>query len=119
MPGALIIKESLIIFNLYFRFKMTFDNYGRTLSREMVKLSALRSWKQLSARLSKVSRWVLYSETCLKRPLKRRQNIGFQDRLLLYVGEKYCRMLSRLLLNVDESIAECSKRAFCNTFDLH
>ena len=34
-----------------------------------------------------------YSKTCLKWPLKRRPNIGFQDRLLLNAGQKYCRML--------------------------
>ena len=28
-----------------------------------------------------------------KRPLKRRPKIGFQDRLLLNAGQKYCRML--------------------------
>ena len=34
-----------------------------------------------------------YSKTCLKRPLKKRPRIGFQDRLSLNAGEKYCRML--------------------------
>ena len=38
------------------------------------------------------------SETCLKRPLQRRQNIGFQDRLSLNVGQKYCRMLQESIL---------------------
>ena len=46
-----------------------------------------------------------YSETCLKGPLKKKLKIGFQDRLLLNAGQKYCRMLQRV--------------AFCNTFDLH
>ena len=37
---------------------------------------------------------LLYSKTCLKRPLKRRTpTIGFQYRLLLNAGQKYCRML--------------------------
>ena len=31
------------------------------------------------------------SKTCLKRPLKKK--IGFQDRLSLNPGQKYCRML--------------------------
>ena len=35
----------------------------------------------------------LYSKTCLKRSLKRRQKIGFQDRLSLNAGQMYCRML--------------------------
>ena len=36
-----------------------------------------------------------YSKTCLKWPLKKDQKIGFQDRLLLSVGQKYCRMLQK------------------------
>ena len=32
-------------------------------------------------------------ENCLKRPLKKRPTIGFQDRLLRNAGQKYCRML--------------------------
>ena len=36
---------------------------------------------------------ILYSKTCVKRPLSKRQKIGFQDRLLLNAGQKYCRML--------------------------
>ena len=34
-----------------------------------------------------------YSKTCLKRLLKRRLKIGFQDRLAIIAGQKYCRML--------------------------
>ena len=33
------------------------------------------------------------SKTCVKRPLSKRQKIGFQDQLLLHAGQKYCRML--------------------------
>ena len=36
---------------------------------------------------------VKYSKTCLKQPLNRRPKIGFQDRLSLNAGQKYCRML--------------------------
>ena len=36
---------------------------------------------------------VSYSKTCLKRPLKKKTKIGFQDQLSLYAGQKYCRML--------------------------
>ena len=36
---------------------------------------------------------VLYSKTCLKWPLSRRPQIGFQDQLSLNAGQKYCRML--------------------------
>ena len=34
-----------------------------------------------------------YSKTCLKRSLKTKAKIGFQDRLSLNAGQKYCRML--------------------------
>ena len=34
-----------------------------------------------------------YSKICLKRPLKKKTKIGFQDQLLLNAGQKYCRML--------------------------
>ena len=45
-----------------------------------------------------------YSKTCLKRPLKKKTKLVFKT---VY-----------RLMQV-KSIAECSKRAFCNTFDLH
>ena len=35
----------------------------------------------------------MYSNTCVKRSLSKRQKIGFQDQLLLNAGQKYCRML--------------------------
>ena len=35
----------------------------------------------------------MYSKTCLKWPLSKRPNIGFQDQLSLNAGKKYCRML--------------------------
>ena len=33
-----------------------------------------------------------YSKTCLKRLLKQNTKIGFQDKLWLNAGQKYCRM---------------------------
>ena len=36
---------------------------------------------------------MLYSKTCVKRPLSKRPKIGFQDQLSLNAGQKYCRML--------------------------
>ena len=36
--------------------------------------------------------FVAYSKTCVKRPLSKRQKIGFQDQLSLNAGQKYCRM---------------------------
>ena len=47
---------------------------------------------------------LMYSKTCLKRPLKKKTKNHFQD--------NYCLMQVK-------SIAECSQRAFCNTFDPH
>ena len=38
-------------------------------------------------------RGLKYSKTCLEQPLKKKTKIGFQDRLLLSAGQKYCRML--------------------------
>ena len=37
----------------------------------------------------------LYSKTCLKRPLKKKTKISFQDLLSIYAGQEYCRMLQR------------------------
>ena len=37
--------------------------------------------------------WLVYSKTCLKRALKKKTKIGFQDRISLNAGQKYCRML--------------------------
>ena len=43
--------------------------------------------------------WICsYSKTCLKRPHKRKTKIGFQDRLSLNAGQKYCRMLQGSIL---------------------
>ena len=42
-----------------------------------------------------VYKGLIYSKTCLKRPLKKDQKIGFQDRLLLNAGQKYWKMLQR------------------------
>ena len=45
-----------------------------------------------------------YSKTCLKQPLKNRQNKGLKTNVSLMKVK---------------SIAKCSLGAFCNTFDLH
>ena len=39
-----------------------------------------------------------HAPACLKRPLKKRQKNGFQDRLSLNAGQKYCRMLQESIL---------------------
>ena len=49
---------------------------------------------------------IVYSKTCLNRPLKKRQKI------VLFFKADYCIMQVK-------SIAECSQGAFCNTFNLH
>ena len=49
-----------------------------------------------------------YSKTCLKRSFKKNTKIGFQDRLSLNEGRKYCRMR--------KSIAECSKGSILQYF---
>ena len=40
----------------------------------------------------------MYSKTCLKRPLKKKTKIVFQDRLSFNAGQKYCRMLQESIL---------------------
>ena len=40
----------------------------------------------------------VYSKTCVKRPLSKRPKNGFQDRLSLNAGQKYCRMLHSAIL---------------------
>ena len=49
---------------------------------------------------------IVYSKTCLKRPLKKIQKI-------------VCFFKTDYRIMQVKSIAECSQRAFCNTFDLH
>ena len=41
----------------------------------------------------------IYSKTCVKRPISKRQKIGFQDQLSLNAGQKYCRMLHSAILS--------------------
>ena len=36
---------------------------------------------------------MIYSKTCVKRPLSKRPKIGFQDQVSLNAGQTYCRML--------------------------
>ena len=40
--------------------------------------------------------FLLYSKTCVKRPLSKRLKIVSQDQLPLNAGQKYCRMLTLL-----------------------
>ena len=40
-----------------------------------------------------ICNYLIYSKTCVKWPLSKRPQIGFQDQLSLNAGQKYCRML--------------------------
>ena len=80
---------------------------GKTMYAETKKLTSV-----IASLISYVMR-MIYSKTCVKRPLSKRPKIGFQDQYSLNAGQKYCRMLLlgqkyfRML------------QVFCNTFDLH
>ena len=46
-----------------------------------------------NAKCSLAPKLLIYSKTCVERPLSKRQKIGFQDQLSINAGQKYCRML--------------------------
>ena len=48
--------------------------------------------KHSTNKMDYIAIFAAYSKTCLKRPLKKKTKIGFQDPLLLNAGQKYCRM---------------------------
>ena len=48
---------------------------------------------QCTNRSSELTVQLNYSKTCVKRPLPKSPQIGFQDHLWLNAGQKYCRML--------------------------
>ena len=48
---------------------------------------------------------IVYSKTCLKRPLKNRQNKDLNDKRQLNEGRKYCRMLP---LELNEGQKSCT-----------
>ena len=50
-----------------------------------------------------------YSKTCIKWPLSKRSQMGFQDQLLLNAGQKYSRMLQG-------ELPECSKGSILQYF---
>ena len=45
----------------------------------------------------------IYSKTRLKRPLKKKTKLGFQDLLSLNADQKYCRMLQESILQCFQS----------------
>ena len=65
--------------------------------------SKLRPLAQKNSCASTSRATLCYSKTCHKLPLKRRPKIGFQDRLSLNAGQKYCRM-PHLALNNNQSL---------------
>ena len=90
-----------------------------TVIRKQIKVWKLIEGK-IPVNLSGVGLNAVYSKTCVKRPLKNRQNKDLNNNWLLNEGRKYCRMLhlehSAILLTC---IYSASLEAFCNTFDLH
>ena len=46
-----------------------------------------------NAKCSLAPKLLIYSKTCVERPLSKRQKISFEDQLSLIAGQKYCRML--------------------------
>ena len=59
----------------------------------MKKIFSITFFFILSFLQAKIQFKHLYSKSCLKRSLKKKAEIGFQDRLLLNAGQKYWRML--------------------------
>ena len=57
---------------------------------------------------------MIYSKTCLKRPLKKKTKISFQDQFSLNAGQKYCRMLPRMLLEHSAILSTFIKLPFVN-----
>ena len=49
----------------------------------------------------RVTKW--YSKSCVKRPLSKRQKVGFHDQLSFNAGQKYCRMLPFRMLQGEHS----------------
>ena len=72
-PGSFKVKDSTSIMQILKHFKI------RGLSGRLIKLVD--------------NQQNVYSKTCVKMPLSKRQKIGFQDQLLHNAGLKYCRML--------------------------
>ena len=69
---------------------------------------------------------IVYSKICLQRPLKKKTKNWLsrpiiaqcRSKVLQNAPRDHSAILSYRLMQV-KSIAECSKRAFCNTFDRH
>ena len=65
-------------------------------SGEIGKMRRLNLIYAVSTKISWTDSFVFgdrYSKTCVKGPLSKRPQIGFQDQLSLTAGQKYCRML--------------------------
>ena len=64
---------------------------GWSLEAMVVSETCSRDVEEKSRRScsGKSIKFVTYSKTCLKRPLKKKTKIGFQDRLSLNAGQRY------------------------------
>ena len=60
-----------------------------------------------------ICKLVAYSKTCVKQPLSKRWEIGFQDQILLNAGQKYCRMLHSAILWPSLSYQMLLRSSFC------
>ena len=92
------------------------SKYGPSLSKAVgpvdpsflvVKKSHFNKNVHLTASLQKVHVGCQYSKTCLKQPLKKRQNKDFNNKRKLNEGRKDCRMLP---LEHSAIILTCIKR---------
>ena len=64
----------------------------------------------------------VYNKTCVKWPLSKRPKVGFQDRLSLNAGQKYCRMLLifiKLSFVIKIFVLSFFEKPFCTGFTIH
>ena len=62
-------------------------------ARDLVRLDALLYIEGIVISYTCKHMYHIYSKTCVKWPLSKRPQIGFQDQLSLNADKKYCRML--------------------------
>ena len=67
--------------------------YGWARASSAVSLREGSNTSSFSRRSKAETAKAKYSKTCVKRPLSKRPEKGFQDQISLNAGQKYCRML--------------------------
>ena len=72
---------------------ITCNTAGETCNTARYHGSGNNFWTKLNSQTALSGYLDRYSKTCIKRPLSKRAKIGFQDKLSLNAGQKYCRML--------------------------